>query len=71
MAKYKNISGGVLRFDLDFKEKIVDVNGRFTAEPNDYLTGAVAIGRLELLDEPEDQATAAAVTDPSPKNKGN
>lgn len=69
MAKYKNISGAVQRFDLDYKEKIVDVNSRFTAEPNAYLIGAVTMGIFEVLEEPEDQpapAVAAVATD-SPK----
>ena len=74
MAKYKNISGSVLRFDLDFKEKIVDVDGRFTynGEPNDYITGAVALGTLQLLDEPDaEPAAEAGKPTESPKNTRN
>lgn len=71
MAKYKNISGTLQRFDLEGKEKIVDVDSRFTynGPENSYLTGAVALGVYQLLDEPDTDTVPAKAPD-SPLTNG-
>lgn len=69
MAKFKNISGSLMRFTLNGKEKSVEPNHSFTAEPNEYLLGATELGYFEMTEE-EPQAAEAKKSD-SPKITGN
>lgn len=71
MAKYKNISGGWLRFELKGNDKIIEPGHTFQSEEsNDFLEGAVALGTLELVGE-EPKAAAPASNSASPQNSGN
>lgn len=51
MAKLKNISGEVRRFDLKGKTKVVEAGHTFQADINEYLEGAIALGYFEEVVE--------------------